>query len=71
LLAHHSSRSQRSLEEKVPLVGFPFGLSMSSETHLFRVVGAKFIAEELTARCAPRLKLSVHDGQMLSAKRAA
>jgi hypothetical protein len=52
-------------------VGFPFGLSMSSETHLFRVVGAKFIAEELTARCAPRLKLSVHDGQMLSAKRAA
>jgi hypothetical protein len=42
-------------EKKVPLVGFPFGLSVSSETHLFRIVGAEFIAEELTARCAPRL----------------
>jgi hypothetical protein len=46
---------QRPSEEKVPLVGFPFSLSMSSETHLFRVVGAEFIAEELTAWCAPRL----------------
>jgi hypothetical protein len=50
-----SSRQNGLSEEKVPLVGFPFSLSVSSEAHLFRVVGAEFIAEELTARCAPRL----------------
>jgi hypothetical protein len=47
--------SKRTSEEKVPLVGFPFSLSMSSEAHFFRVVSTEFIAEELTARCAPRL----------------
>jgi hypothetical protein len=57
-------------KEKVPLVGFPFSLSVSSETHLFGIVGAEFIAEELTTRGTPGLQLSVHDGQMLSTKRA-
>jgi hypothetical protein len=42
-------------EKKVALVSLPFSLSMPSETHLFCVVGAEFIAEELTARRAPRL----------------
>jgi hypothetical protein len=48
-------QSKQPSEEKIPLVGFPFSPSMSSETHLFRIVGAEFIAKELTIRCAPRL----------------
>jgi hypothetical protein len=52
---HPQLSSKRPSEEKVALVGFPFSLSMSSEAHLFRVVGTEFIAEKLTARCAPGL----------------
>jgi hypothetical protein len=48
-------RDQTASEEKVALVGFPFGPTVPAEAHLFRVVGAEFIAEELTAWSAPRL----------------
>jgi len=44
---------------------------MSAEAHLFGIVGAEFVAKELTAWRAPRLQLSVHDRQTFSAKRAA
>jgi hypothetical protein len=58
-------------EEKVALVGFPFCPSMSAEAHLFGIVGAEFVAKELTVWSTPRLQLSVHDRQTFSAKRAA
>jgi hypothetical protein len=58
-------------EEKVALMGFPFGPSVSAEAHLFGIVGAEFVAKELTVWSTPRLQLSVHDRQTFSAKRAA
>jgi len=48
-------------EEKVALVGFPFCPAVSAETHLFGIVGAEFVAKELTVWRTPRLQLSVHD----------
>jgi len=64
-------RDQPQSEEKVALVGFPFCPSVSAEAHLFGIVGAEFVAEELTVWSTPRLQLSVHDRQTFSAKRAA
>jgi hypothetical protein len=58
-------------EEKVTLVGFPFRPPVPSEAHFLGVVGAKFIAKELTVRCSPRLQLSIYNRQMFSAKSAA
>jgi hypothetical protein len=52
-------------------VGFPFCPSVSAEAHLFGIVGAEFVAKELTIWSTPRLQLSVHDRQTFSAKRAA
>jgi hypothetical protein len=42
-----------------------------AEAHLFGIVGAEFVAKELTVWSTPRLQLSVHDRQTFSAKRAA
>jgi len=58
-------------EEKVALVGFPFCPPVSAEANLFGIVGAEFVAKELTVWSTPRLQLSVHDRQTFSAKRAA
>ena len=44
---------------------------MAAKAHLFGIVGAEFVAKELTVWCTPRLQLSVHDRQTFSAKRAA
>jgi len=57
-------------EEKVALVGFPFCPPVSAEANLFGIVGAEFVAKELTVWSTPRLQLSVHDRQTFSAKRA-
>jgi hypothetical protein len=38
----------RGSEEKVALVGFPFRPAMPSEAHFLGIIGAKFIAKELT-----------------------
>jgi hypothetical protein len=58
-------------EEKVALVGFPFCPPVAAKAHLLGIVGAEFVAKELTVWCTPRLQLSVHDRQTFSAKRAA
>jgi hypothetical protein len=58
-------------EEKVALVGFPFCPPVSAEANLFGIVGAEFVAKELTVWSTPRLQLSVHNRQTFSAKRAA
>jgi hypothetical protein len=58
-------------EEKVALVGFPFCPSVPAEAHLFGIVGAEFVAKELTVWSTPRLQLPVYDRQTFSAKRAA
>jgi hypothetical protein len=52
-------------------VSFPFCPAVSAETHLLGIVGAEFIAKELTVGSAPRLQLSIYDRQTFSAKRAA
>jgi hypothetical protein len=44
---------------------------VAAKAHLFGIVGAEFVAKELTVWCTPRLQLSVHDRQTFSAKRAA
>ncbi|HKD27294.1 MAG TPA: hypothetical protein VKC66_15515 [Xanthobacteraceae bacterium] len=51
-------------------MGFPFRPAVSSEAHFFGIVGAEFVAKELTVRSTPRLQLSVYDRQALCAKRA-
>jgi len=48
-------------EEEVPLVRFALGPAMSAEAHLFGIVGAEFVTEELPIWSTPRLWLSVHD----------
>jgi hypothetical protein len=57
-------------KEKIALVGFPFRPAVSSEPHFFGIVGAEFVAKELTVGSSPRLQLSVYDRQALCAKRA-
>jgi hypothetical protein len=57
-------------EEKVTLVSLPFCPAVSTEAHLLGIVGAEFVAKELTVWSTPRLQLSVHDRQAFSAKRA-
>jgi hypothetical protein len=66
-----SNLDQTESEEKVALVSFAFCPAVSAKAHLLGVVGAEFIAKELTIRRAPRLHLSVHDRQTFPAKRAA
>jgi hypothetical protein len=51
-------------------VGFTLCPAVSTEAHLLGIVGAEFVAKELTVWSAPRLQLSVHDRQTFSAKRA-
>jgi hypothetical protein len=48
-------------EEEVPLVGFAFRSAVSSEAHLFGIVGAEFVTKELPVWRTPRLRLSVND----------
>jgi hypothetical protein len=44
---------------------------VAAKAHLLGIVGAEFVAKELTVWRTPRLQLSVHDRQTFSAKRAA
>jgi hypothetical protein len=48
-------------EEEVPLVSFAFRPAVSSEAHLFGIVGAEFVTKELPVWRTPRLRLSVND----------
>ena len=48
-------------EEEVPLVGFAFRSAVSSEAHLFGIVGAEFVTKELPVWRTPWLQLSVND----------
>ena len=43
---------------------------MSTEAYLLGIVGAEFVAKELTVWSTPGLQLSVHDRQTFSAERA-
>jgi hypothetical protein len=44
---------------------------VAAEAHLFGIVGAEFIAKELTVWRTPWLQLSIYDRQTFSAERAA
>jgi hypothetical protein len=57
-------------EEKIALVGFPFGPAVPPEAHFLGIVSAEFVAEKLSVRRTPRLQLPIHDRQRLPAKSA-
>jgi hypothetical protein len=47
-------------EEEIPFVSFAFRSAVSSEAHLFGIVGAEFVTKELPVWGTPWLQLSVN-----------